>query len=543
VKFSFNLIDEKWIPCTLRDGRAEPLSLRDALVGAHEVLETADASPLVTAALHRLLLAILHRNFGPENESAWEKLWKAGKFDANRLDEYFRKWRDRFDLFDERRPFYQSAAVANAKLSPIAKLAHELASGDNATLFDHTCEAFPAPFAPAEAARHLVAHQCFCPGGTVTRRRGEGPSAAGSPLFKGAIALVRGGNLFQTLMLSLHAYNTSRPFEGRSEDLPAWERDSEPASGKRTPAGYLDLLTWQSRRIWLRPVLVDSTAMVGDAVIMRGSELPEDYSLHAKDPVLAFRRNEKSKEGNPWPVLAFREGRALWRDSLTLFQSVGAESSRPMILDWLNDLATEGIIEYGQTLSLDLLGLASERAKLLFWRHERLPLPLPYLNDTALLAGARQALKCAEQAGRALNKAVWTLAKFLLPAPGAASGARQPQAEEVSRLRDSLSPDGLYWPRLEPFFARFLIDLPPDRSSLEDGTHLYGTRALPAWCTEVRRAASDSLKQITRSLDGSARSLKAVAVAEHSFDADLKRALPADLFTQQEVMDGATQRT
>src|SRR6266508_3593688 len=95
----FNLIAERWIPCRTADGRSEELSLRDTLVRAHDLRELWDSSPLVTVALLRLLLAVLHRCFGPGNREAWRALWSAGRLDAARLDAYFDGHRDCFELF------------------------------------------------------------------------------------------------------------------------------------------------------------------------------------------------------------------------------------------------------------------------------------------------------------------------------------------------------------------------------------------------------------------------------------------------------------
>src|SRR4051794_16935489 len=98
---SFNLVDECWIPCIrLADNRRVELGLRDVLVQAPTIREVYDPSPLVTVALHRLLLAILHRNFGPRTLEAWCALWRRGAWDTAVLDEYFACWRHRFDLFD-----------------------------------------------------------------------------------------------------------------------------------------------------------------------------------------------------------------------------------------------------------------------------------------------------------------------------------------------------------------------------------------------------------------------------------------------------------
>ena len=107
---SFNLVDEKWIPCIWKnDGKQDELSLLETLTRAHEIHEVFDPSPLVTASLHRFLLAILHRNFGPASADEWTAIWQAGRFDEKVLRDYFHKWHGRFDLSDKEHPFYQFA--------------------------------------------------------------------------------------------------------------------------------------------------------------------------------------------------------------------------------------------------------------------------------------------------------------------------------------------------------------------------------------------------------------------------------------------------
>jgi CRISPR system Cascade subunit CasA len=74
----FNLIDEPWIPCIPLQGDGTPqlFSLRETLTRAHELCEIYSDSPLTIAALHRLLLAILHDVFGPKDTEAWKELWQ-----------------------------------------------------------------------------------------------------------------------------------------------------------------------------------------------------------------------------------------------------------------------------------------------------------------------------------------------------------------------------------------------------------------------------------------------------------------------------------
>ena len=113
---SFNLLEEDWIPCLMPDGHLEEMGIKDVLVRAHEVHGISDASPLVNTALHRLMLAILHRNFGPKDLTVWKDLWRGGRWDADTLLDYFDEWRARFDLDRTR------AAIC-AQVSPVARLA------------------------------------------------------------------------------------------------------------------------------------------------------------------------------------------------------------------------------------------------------------------------------------------------------------------------------------------------------------------------------------------------------------------------------------
>lgn len=77
----FNLIDMDWIPCTDLDGKSVLYGIQNTLLKAHELREVCDESPLVTVALHRLLLAVLYRAYeGPSDMAAWRLLYHQGRF-------------------------------------------------------------------------------------------------------------------------------------------------------------------------------------------------------------------------------------------------------------------------------------------------------------------------------------------------------------------------------------------------------------------------------------------------------------------------------
>ena len=530
---TFNLVDEKWIPCIMPNGDHDEFGLLNVLVHARKIGEIFDPSPLITISLHRLLLAILHRNFGPENSKKWSELWKRGegRWDQMILEEYFEEWnreKKRFDLFDHEHPFYQSATLplscrdpktgkVHSYQKPIANLVHELASGDNATLFDHTTEVSPKAISPAEAARMLVAFQSFAVGGLLTLEKGQDPkrykSADNAPLVKGAVTLVRGSNLFETLMLNFHRYNLpgGEPFDTEGEDVPAWERNEETMAEDRRLTGYLDLLTYQSRRVRLHPEEdPEGQIIVKQVVIMKGNQFPDRYYRCGKETMIAFRKNEKAKPNeDPWPAVAFQEDKSLWRDSLTLFQSLKDKRARPKMLDWLNDLASDEIIPWSATYHLSVFGLSTSKAKITLWRHEHMPLPLKYLAEEDLVGDLKYALNKSEEAGNTLKSALWHFAaSFLSTEKGKA------ERGTIENFVKHLGADSLYWSRLETPFYSLLPDLPQDRD-----------RALETWVEKLRHTARDAFKEATRDLDQSARTLKAMVEAERILNVGLAKAL------------------
>jgi CRISPR system Cascade subunit CasA len=229
----------------------------------------------------------------------------------------------------------------------------------------------------------------------------------------------------------------------------------------------------------------------------------------------AFKKNPKAKPGqDPDPAVAFEESRAIWRDSLALVQSVPGVGQRSRMLDWVNDLIRKGILRRAETVPLELFGMSADRASVLLWRHERLPLPLMYLDDKDLLDKLGVALSLAERAGSALNRATRLLATLLLAPESDQPEARQPTPEDLSRLVSRLAPGRAYWADLELRFKRFLVDLAEDSVPGDGDRPVYGVHTLPRWAGEVERTARTAFQDTVRGLDSSARTLKAVAVAE-----------------------------
>jgi CRISPR system Cascade subunit CasA len=505
VTFTFNLVDAHFIPVVLLDGAAAEWGLRETLLRAHEAREVRDASPLVTVALQRLLLAVLHRIFGPKNAAAWGRLWQAGRCDAAPLDAYFTRWRERFDLFHPQHPFFQTAGFRTKEPSPVNRLAHEQASGNNATLFDHSSDQACRPLTPAEAARLVVAQQAFAVGGG----KSETGYTAHAPLMQGLVVLPQGANLYETLMLNLVEYNAHKPFPAE-HDAPAWEQDDPPGKQRTRPRGYLDYLTWQSRSLALHPEQCGAGCVVSLVSYAQGMKLeaPELF-----DPMMAYRRDEKAG----WRALRLSEDRELWRDSAALFQiAKDGPSKRPECFDWLQAQVNEGFLSRRQRYDFAVFGLCTDKAKVHFWRHERMPLPLAYLDDADLVKSLGDTLASAEDAARALRDSVHDLATTVL----APAGGR-PDKDRVRAFVNSLAPERPYWPRLEVPFRRLVVTL----AEAAGDPDTQG-RTVAGWaCGTLRSAAFDCFEQVAGSLDQSARLLRAVAKARQTLRAELGRLL------------------
>lgn len=508
MKPSFNLTSEPWIPVRFH-GEHQPrdVSLRDALARAPDIAELTDPSPLVTVALHRLLLAVCHRVWGPPSEHAWQALWDARQFDVEPLDRYLQQWAHRFDLFDAERPFYQVAGLPEKAATTVAKLGHEFAAGNNPALFDHSLDDRPASIDPAAAARLLVALQNFAVGGLIARLPGDPPSAESSHLFKAAVHVVTGSNLFETLMLNMVALNREALNLRPERNIPAWEAEP-PRAERRTPAGLIDLLTWQPRRVLL---FASADGMVSRAAIMAGNSMPLEWAIEEMEPMAAYIKRDV-KNQYPWFPVGFRPEEALWRQGATLLEFAHEKGRRAATLDWLRTLRAAGRLE-PRAFRLAMFGLSADRAKVFLWRAEDLPLPEGYLGNAELISKLKQCIASAGEAAGGLTRAARLMANEALEPDGTADRDR------VSALVESLAPARSYWPRLDEPFRRLMAGL------AETYETDAGEAAQSAWATAIRLSAVESFERAASALETASRGYRAAALARPRLLANLSEAL------------------
>lgn len=512
---SFDLSTEPWLPvldagADLRDGPDRPLArrdvgLREALLRAHEIREVYTDAPIETIALNRLLLAIFIDGFLSEpDEEAWRTLWERGRLDPDAVERYFNDpvRADRFDLLHPERPFYQHPVPLAKEPAPLSKLFHAEGSGNNATLFGHEVDQLPSLRSLAEAARGVVCAQAAAVGGGVSKPF----NFSHGPLVGSAVFWIRGRSLFEALLLNAPPDPDARMRSGfsKNNDEPAWQRPLPNVHARRPVAGYLDYLTWQSRRLTLVPE-TDENGRYGVRTVYLTQGDKDDPGV-TNDPLMAtVVPQDKSRP--PFPY-GFRVNRVLWRDATTFFKLFRPEDGgSPRTFWWLHEFAGED--GDADPFAVDVFGLTGDKAKVLFWRHERMPVYPSLLAEDASQGALRflsRALEFAEEQHNVLNGAVRTTAEYLLspPKPGT-DEAPKADKKAVTSLTDALGASGRYWASLEPDFYRLLQRLAaaPDDDARQ--------ACLWEWAETLFSAARTAFNQATAHLDEDARQLRAVA--------------------------------
>lgn len=515
MSLTFSVAKEPWITCVNLEGEVVHEGLHDVLEDAHQLKEVSEASPLVTASVYRLLIALVHRIYQPQNLEDWENLWKGERFAGEPLDEYFERHKDRFNLFDQEHPFLQVGRFEVNKTSTVSKLSIEETSKNNAVLFDHHIDSSPDSITPAEATRRLVAFQQFDLAGgnasipTINGNRVPYKKKSmfrDGPLARDTILVLRGNTLFETLML-----NTIVP-EFRDEILvdsgtTSWESRSMPVPFKeRTLNEYLPLLTGQSR--WVRLIADDSSGstVVKGLFVTQGDWFSNDYF----DPMKKYVRGKKE-----WFAKKLIPEKALWRESAAWLElnkeTKGREPSiiAPACIRQTNELVARGKVGFDKLLLLTALGQSVEgtKATVLAWREEALSVPLKYFERQEYVEYLSQSLGWAEKGARDLESAISVLTQELIK-ERLANVKSQKKKEEMKKkiaeeLLEQLDVLRRYWPHLELPFFRLLEALPHDPDTAQS-----------CWMEEITSTIRHALNEGLAGLPHRARDLSAAMAAK-----------------------------
>jgi len=361
---SFNLVDEAWVPVNMMNGNPELMSLNDVFHNARTIKSIEGDNPMQTAAITRLVLAILYRSVcelflsqrqGDSDVELWGMLWNDKEDNLSRMSsEYLKTWHKRFELFDARRPFFQIANLEYSTTNENVKLNLERQSlgrimpeSDKISVFRKS--AFDVKVDYAESARILVAYQSWSTTSTMSPVKGVYPEdeAAIPRLYpkghKGwcssiGVTTVVGRNLYETLLLNLV------PSTLKESDKPFWEEKSarkvpvlfrknddgvpEMIQRKPKPEGPVQLFTWFAKSVMLIP---ENGKVVGAIA-------SEHNSLGRSSDVPSARFHEvqsawKENKGGEISALHFTHD-SVWSDLPALLPQTGKGFIAPLNVTW-----------------------------------------------------------------------------------------------------------------------------------------------------------------------------------------------------------------
>lgn len=563
----FNLIHDHvgWIPCIDLTGERVEYGIRDTLFRAHELRETCDDSPLVTVAIHRLLLALLYRAFqGPSDVREWKALYAKGSFSGEScIIAYLKQWHDRFFLVGGEYPFMQVGTLdlneyerdgtikltkgENKSIDGIMRLAREAPAKGGRILFDHRVGTERPEYEPQQIARMVLAAQSYAgtgvaSGGTVDGQAIKPTPCQFAPCVDGLCLWLQGENLFQTLMLNLVPTDVSQG------DMPAWEDSGvlrSAVNSWRTPVAFTGLVQrYAPLSRFIR--VINRRSMF----FTNGLKTVAD----ADDPMKAYSRPSDTAE---FTAIKLREDKATWRDAHSLLSLATTTRKPPACLNHAARLFQDGTLAGSMHPRANVVGLATDQGKSLLWRHERIPVPVEILGSGSLTERLALLVSEAETVGSALSRGLfWSatakktirtepvgrvqmIADFTL-APSlelrgdgivrTSTGRAPDDAHNTSALSlsESIDPRPAYWARLETHFFDLLENLANDWDAG------YGERkpddqqiATRTWRDAVKQEAERALNESIRCLGTTARAVAAVARVCTSFnDSDLKTPPP-----------------
>jgi len=475
----FNLIDEKWIPVRLLDGTRDELGVRDTLLRANEIAAIEDSSPLVVAALHRFLLAVLYRALeGPTDIDQAKALFREG-LPSEKIAAYLEKWRDRFCLFDEKYPFGQIPTFKPKSWRAWTALAAEHNADTAKVLFDHVDTTASGSVKPAAAVRWLLATQTFA----VSTGKSEISHTGTAPSAGSVMAIPVGLNLLDTLLFCLVPQNRAVMVA----DIPSWEKEPESLvylktaikvpdkkSGQekdraveRGATGLVDLFTWRTRTILFKELPSGEISELGFA-----SGVGYKASVE-QDTMLGYAiievTDEGTKEKVKKKVSVHFEEKGFWRDFDSLLPDDAHLAPRViehavLLTKMDRQRLPRGVMVLGQRYF-------PPRPNIAFWRNEHFALPEAISGDRYIRHDIRDILIEAEEAGKALwngedgikaclSSSIGVYAKALL-----SRGERDVLLSDIKCFAQSVNAVHWFWLTLESRFHEILHEYTLDRDS------------------------------------------------------------------------------
>ena len=485
----FNLLDEPWMPVIMKDGERTRMGLLDIFRHADAVRAVEHPSPLATAALHRVLLAVLYRALVPERVGD-VAAWFDGEWPLEKITGYLEMWRERFYLLHETHPFWQTTEYDARERKPWAVLSAEhnaSNSEESKILFDYPCQWRGVRASLDALACWLAAAQTFA----LSGGRGYCPAPSSSAL----LALSVGSTLRETLLFNLPPQDAGVT----AGDIPVWEGEPETRRSlqrnpRRFPAGYANLYTWNSRAVHLHPEEDGTVVYVG---FKPGVGVEKDTPSVFYDPMAAYKKNGA-------PLGSRRRG--LWRDfdSLLPFPAQsgdgGGEGRAPLVLAHTEALC-RNLSRRPAQRAVMVCGQVNDKAKIKSWRMECFVLPDTFSDSSVdVRATVRHLLELAHEWQRWLYTACVRFCKECL----VGNRRGEPSAADVQKGVERMPCMTVYWNHLEHSFRR----------GLEKGFAPSLAEAEAVWLGDIRDAIALAWKAQKEAVgEGGERTIRAMIKA------------------------------
>lgn len=457
----YNLIEEPWLPTVKRNGTPELVSLRQLFTSAAEYQEIIGTNPLETAALYRLLWAIMIRAVHTPkylNQRDFNKLVETSLInnDLSFVLEYLDKWKDRFNLFDETRPFMQVAGLSNDESKTVKQIMYEVASGANHTILSWTTDNEDMYLSYAQAAVKLIARHAFTIGGTGAQsimvndiKVDTHRSGAQSLAFNSYLTWTQEKNLLQTLLINL-------PYT-EDNDIAAWEYDNDfealgrnswtDTSDKRVSfRGVADYYTSVTHMARLVPS--DDDLKVSRMFIANGRQ--PDQATVLFDPMVPYFISAKDQSFEPVkPDIK----RGMWRDANTI-TCRSAGNKIPRVFDRRLEMVDSGLVS--DIVTIQTVFCNNKNSKILGWQIASLSLSTDWMTShtNGEITYDPVLVRMIETVnGYALNYYSGSLAKELMRA------CKSIDTKKARALLENSFALEMFWSRLEHAFIKTLSEI------------------------------------------------------------------------------------
>jgi CRISPR system Cascade subunit CasA len=481
----FNLLDEPWVRVIDKSCNVIEVSLKDAIVNAHEYKALRGELPTQDVAVMRVILAVLHTvisrydEYGEENAleddedealERWKAWWDNGRFPEKAVSDYLDKWRERFWLFHPDRPFFQVAGLRSGTDYDSPKLNGEISESSNKVrLFSSYSGNDKSVLSYSQAARWLLYLNAYDDVSSKPTKEGKAKAGGSLPspgvgwLGKLGLIYLVGDDLFETLMLNLVMINKD---EVQYAQKPIWEKEKI-SDSERTeiamPDNLAELYTIQSRRILLNR----KNNEVVSYKLLGGDFFEKENAFF--EPMTVWRVPKKSED----PVTPKRHdpSKQMWREFSVLYNDENKEdrNKRSGAVNWYcNYLYGQGYIHEKHMMKTEIAAV-EYGDKDFFVKNvfsDSLTMHSAILSE--LGKGWRSSIeteikRCDELAG-----AIVKLAQNLYVASG---GSNSPKDKHYSDISNTAK-EQLYY-RLDMPFREWLRSIEPDRSQQEKQDKLF----------------------------------------------------------------------